>query len=280
MKNILFPTNFSEASYKAFEYALEYAKKSNSKITIYHSYVIDNTTTKETIALYSNLDIENFQNKKDVFPPFEKIIDRLDARDIKIKTIVDEGPFISSLKAYVARKEDKIDLIILGMHDSPRNLLDLFVETDTIRVLEEINKPVIVISEKANFDGTLDNIVFLVDYKEDEKSALLDMAENMARFNAKLHVVHFDLAHGESIVPLMEKYKESLHLANMSNVEFVTIDSINLRDSLASYYQENEIDMVCLINHNKNFYQRLFSYSLTEELINHLEIPIMAIYRD
>ena len=279
MKTILFPTNFSDLSFNAFNYALEYAIKSNSKIVVFHSYNSDESVPIDLRAYYEEMEIENFKNKKDTFPPFEKIIKEKNIEGLKVKYIVQEGDFVESIKKYIAKREEKIDMVIMGTKSSNK-LMELFVSTNTIKVLEEINKPVMAVPEEARFDGVIDNMAFLVDYKEDEREPLQAIIEQAREFNAKLHVIHFDLAHSESVVPQMDAFKNSLEVAEFNNVEFVSIDSIDIRKSLSEYCDANKIDMVCLINYERNFYQRLFTYSLSQELINNMDLPILAIYRD
>ena len=280
MKSILFPTDFTELSLNAFTYAMEYAQKANSKLIIYHTYTEGDPLNEDAQAVYNKIDIQNFRSKKDKFPPFEKIIKNSKVGKLNVKYVVDEGTFVESLKKYIIKKEDKIDLIIMGTQSNQNSLFNIFMETNTIKILEEISKPVFAVPEKAVFDGSLDNIVFLVDYKEDEIVPLADVIEKSQEFNSKLHVIHFDLAHVESISPLLETFKESINSAHLNNVEFISIDSIDLKKSLTAYCIKNKIDMLCLINQKRNFYPRLFSFSLTEDLLNNLDIPIMAIYRD
>lgn len=278
MNNILFPTDFSELSLNAFSFALEYAHKMGHKIIVFHAY--DKTIEHNYLlkSVYKDVNIDNYKDEKKPFPPIENLIKKKYA-DLKVKYVVREGKFIDAITQYVEDKEDKIDTIIMATDDRNR-FIEIFVEAKTLKVIEEVNKPVIAIPEKTNFDGTLDNMAFLVDYKEAEKAPLVDLIEKAKEFNAKLHVIHFDLAHGESISPLMNKFKQTFIDNDFNNVEFITIDSIDIKESLKEYCNKNNIDMVCLMNHRKNFYQRLFTQSLAEDLIKNLNTPIMAIYHD
>jgi nucleotide-binding universal stress UspA family protein len=280
MKKILFPTNFTELSFNAFIYALDYASKTKAKLIIYHTFNPANPVNKETQKFYEQIDIENFISKKDKFAPFEQIIASHGMESVPVKYIVEEGLFIDCIRRYIEKREDKIDLVIMGTHTLQNRLFELFMETKTLAVLEEIDKPVLAIPEKANFDGSISDIVFLVDYREDEKAPLADLIDQAKMFGAKIHVLHIDLAHGESIAPLMETFKNSLALTDFENVIFKSIDSIDIKESVTVYCDLHHIDMLCLINHRRNFYQRLYSYSLTRDLLNHVDIPIMAIYRD
>ncbi len=280
MENILFPTDFSEVSMNAFLYALEYAKKMNAKIIVFHSFDLNVGAQDHVAEVYKELDIKNFRSKKVTFPPFEEILAEKQLQDIKIKYVVREGSFLATFTQYVVKREDKIDLVVMGTQLAKNRLFELFTESNTVKILDDINKPVIVVPSHAEFDGTLNNILFLVDYREDEKEPLDDLTSQLKQFGAKLHVVHFDLAHGDSIVPLMDRFKASLEIHDFHNVTFKTIDSMDIKSSLLEYCTENQIDIVYLINHRRNFYQRLFTYSLAEDLIKNINTPVMAIYRE
>ncbi|QVY64832.1 universal stress protein [Polaribacter sp. Q13] len=278
MKNILFPTDFSENSLNAFAYAMAYAQKLEATLIVYHSYHEDVLVDEKTQTIYDKIDIDNFRNKKDKFPPFEKLIKASKKGNLKVKYIVDQGVFVNSLFKYVAKRDDKIEIIIMGTQNTGNSsLFNIFMETDTIKILEELDKPVIAVPSRAKFDGELNDIMFLVDYRDEEIIPLEKLTKIAKEFKANLHVVHFDLAHGESITPLMDKFKGNINV-NYNKTQFISIDSINLKKSLTTYCKDNKIDIVCLINQERNLYQRLFTFSLAEDLINHIDIPVMAIY--
>jgi nucleotide-binding universal stress UspA family protein len=280
MKSILFPTDFTELSLNAFKYAMEYAQKSNAKLIVFHTYDSTQELSEPMQSVYSKIDIQNFRNKKDKFPLFEQLIQESEVGNLTVKYIVKEGSFVKSLKDYVAKKEDKIELIIMGTQNTTNTLSDIFIGSATNKVLEEINKPVIAVPDSAKFDGKLDNIAFLVDYRQDEIEPLKVVMEKSEEFGSNLYVIHFDLAHVESMTPRMENFKNSIESSSLENVHFISIDTINLKKSLYDFCHQNKIDMVCLINHKRNFYQRLFSLSLTKDLLGDIEIPVMAIYAD
>ncbi len=280
MKSILFPTDFTTPSLNAFKYAMEYAQKANAKLIVFHAYTSDSPISEEMQHVYDRVDIENFRNKKDKFPLFEKIIKESKVGKLKVRYIVSEGEFVDCLNDYVAKKEDKIELIVMGTQVKSKVLFNIFMENDTSKILEQIHKPVIAVPETSQFDGNLNNIAFLVDYREDEIEPLQVIIDKSFAFKSSLHVLHFDLAHGESISPLMANFKQSLDSSNLENVKFVSIDTINLKKSLSDYCITHSIDLICLINHRRNFYQRLFSLSLTQDLLQNIDIPVMAIYAE
>lgn len=279
MSRILFPTDFSYTSVQAFKFALEYARALETKITVFHAYDPSAEVDPATQVLYNKIDIDNFRNKKEIFPPFE-LIKEQGGYEVPIRYIVKEGTFVDTLKHYITKKDEKIEMVVLGTTMTKMALFELFSEFRVLKILEDIHKPVIVVPDNSHFDGSLNNILFLVDYKEDEIEPLDDIIEQTNKFDAMLHVVHIDLAHGESIAPQMEAFRNNLKNDNYKNIKYVTIDAIDIKSTLGEYCEEFNIDIVCLVNHKRNFYQRMFTYSLTEDLIRNMNIPVMAVYRN
>lgn len=283
MNRLLFTTDFSETSLNAFEFALDYAKKLELSIVVFHSYNRERVTASEK-KIYNEIDIKNFRSKKDAFPPFEEILKNSSMKKIKIKYIVKKGNFLTQLKAYVNKKEDKIDAIVMGTDNNKQGLFDLFMDSNTIRVLEMIEKPLIAIPERVKFDGRVDNLLFLADYRDGEAEILDDLIEKTKKFKAHLHVLHVDLAHGESISPLLVKFKNELKKRltkkDFNRVTFHNIDAMDFSNAVQEFCVKNKIDLVYLMNRKRNVYQRLFTYGIAEQLIKHLSTPVMAIYRD
>lgn len=276
MKKILFPTDSSELSKNAFEYALNYARKAGAKLLVYHVYDESVSHSEELKDFYERIDIENFKNGEDIFPVFDAIVEEKGYGDVEIDYLVDKGSFVDSIRCFVEAYQEKLYLVIMGTHGTSR-LMELFTKSNTLRVLESIDQMVMAVPEKAVFDGNIDNIAFLVDYKDDEKTPLKKFVEKAQIFNAKLHVLHFDVAHTESITDKMDDFKATVSNEGYDNVAFESIDSIDVKKSLKDYCEAQKIDVVCVVNRSRDFYQRMFYYSLSEELINSFNIPVLAV---
>ena len=145
MKNILFPTDFSEVSMNAFLYALEYAQKMDAKIIVFHTFDLNVEAQDHVAAVYKELDIKNFRSKKETFPPFEEIVAKKQLSDIKIKYVVREGSFLETFTQYVSKREDKIDLVVMGTQFTKNNLFELFTYSLAEDLVKNINTPVMAI---------------------------------------------------------------------------------------------------------------------------------------
>jgi nucleotide-binding universal stress UspA family protein len=114
LKKILVPTDFSDCSKKAMDYALSLAKEFKSEVLILH--VID-TRGYETAAIYNLGPMEEARKavqkmSQEMMANFlkEKGIDESRIGD---KIILEGAPFIEIIR--VAR-EKEVDLIVIGTH--------------------------------------------------------------------------------------------------------------------------------------------------------------------
>jgi nucleotide-binding universal stress UspA family protein len=114
IKKILFPTDFSETSKYAMDYAIEFAKAFNAELNIIH-VLFDET---QVVAFY--LPQITFQDmEKEIEEASEvqlkKFVEDYEAlKDIKYTTMLIKGtPFVEIIRA---AKDYNSDLIIIGTH--------------------------------------------------------------------------------------------------------------------------------------------------------------------
>lgn len=275
MKHLLFPTDFSATSFNAFSFALEYADKLGLDIIVYHAY--DQDDAINTGAEYDQVDIDKLREHGGFFRPFEDAVKAKESA-VSLKYSIEQGAFLESFKAYVESIEEDVDCIVMGTENNGLRLLEFFFNSNTIKLMTSIGKPVVAVPEGTQFDGALDNVLFLVDYKDDELESLQNILKSTKEFDAKLHVVHFDVAHSDALAYKMDALRAKLADQDLSGVSFESIDTIDIKKSLMAYCDQHNIDLVYLVNRERNFYQRLFSYSLTEDLVKEMQLPVMSLY--
>lgn len=277
MKNIIFPTDFSKESINAFDYALAYARKIKANIIIFHAF--SGELTGDNLEVYSAEEVERFRKEKDSFGPFEQLKKEKGAESVNLLYVVKEGDFMEIFRKFLSENKDELDLVVMGTDNNRDTFKEFFVGPNTIKVMESVNKPIMAVPEKARFDGTLDNILFLIDYREDEKAPLQDLIERSRTFDSKIHVVHIDLANVDDITNRMEMFKNSLKEYNYDKVIFESVRGLDINDAVQKYCEENQIDVVYLMNYKMNFFRRLFTHNIAEELVKHLDTPVMSIYK-
>ena len=141
MKNILFPTDFSNNANSAFIYALQLAKKMEVELLVLHAYKLPEIKTnlpKTIREVYDSIEIEEFENFKDHIPLLRKIAEENQLSDVSIKSILEEGDTVSTI-LNVAKKQES-GMIVLGTKGAS-GLKKVFIGSVAGEVLENASCP-------------------------------------------------------------------------------------------------------------------------------------------
>lgn len=277
MKNILFPTDFSAAAANAFIYALQMADKLGATITTIHAYQRPNlgkANIPHTLTqIYESIQIEEFEDYKDSIPALREIAEANNLSHVPLEHVMKEGETIPCVLYY--SKANEVDLIVMGT-EGASGLVEIFKGSVAGEILEHANCPVLVVPEKAKFDGQLDRIGFTTEFTEEEKKALSIVQDMAKAFDAKVLCVNADIGHIEPYAHRMEKLQEELS-GTYDNMEYKVMEAIDVESAIKAFVEENEIDILAMLTHKRNFLQELFNYSMTKKMAYHLDTPILAI---
>lgn len=277
MKKILFPTDFSEIAANALVYALEMADLIKAEINVIHVYHLPELKSVKMPAtkkeLYKSIEMEELDEFKKAVPKLREIAKENNMDHIKMSHMMIEGPPVPTI-ARIASKEE-YDYVIMGTKGST-GLRELFMGSVTAGVIERVNRMIISVPEKASFDGKLDDIVFLTDYKDDEKAALIELIEFSEQFDARIHCLHFDVRVESSTEERMAYWSSALK-DKYNKISFFTIACDDMEKKLEEYAIENNIDLVALLPRKKSKWIKIFSPSVSRQMANHLNIPLLTI---
>jgi nucleotide-binding universal stress UspA family protein len=269
MQKILFPTDFSPIANNAFVYALTMAQQLGSEIIALHVYDSSSATGKA----YDEIELEAFDNFKDSIPMLRRIADDYDMEQVSVKHMLEKGDVVDQIIKVAER--DRFDLVVMGTKGAS-GLKEVFMGTKTAEVINRLSTPVLSIPDEATFDGNINDIVFTTDYDEEDRGALRQ-ATNFARaFGAEIHCLHFDTSHTESLTNNMEKWKASLRDLNYDKIRFQSIDTTNMEKELNGYISREGVDVIVMQKERKSVMSRLFDYSFSNQSVNHLHTPTLA----
>jgi nucleotide-binding universal stress UspA family protein len=142
IKHILVPFDESQMSYRAFEFALDLAKKYNSKISII-TVIYSSILSSSFLDMASHQTILERNKIKQVHSLFQIIHKAAEKFGVKIKSDMILSDHISdSLLAFSSQQN--VDLIVMGTRarDGPKQFLFGSV---TIELVQRANCPVILV---------------------------------------------------------------------------------------------------------------------------------------
>ncbi|RMG78335.1 MAG: hypothetical protein D6714_18235 [Bacteroidetes bacterium] len=280
MKTILFPTDFSETANNAFIYALNFAKKTGASITTLHVYQLPDISSihlpHTLLEIYESIDLETFENYRDHVPVLRKIAEENGLNDVPVYHMMEEGETIPTILA--AAQKTKADLIIMGTKGAT-GLKEIFIGTIAGEVLEKASCPVLVVPEKATFDGRIDHIAMTTTFREVEIKALEQVLNVAALFDAQVYCINVDPFQSSNLEPRIEKFKALI--GERPNLHCEILKNPDIEEAIAGFLEDHKIDLLAMLTRRrKNFIERLFSFSMTKKMAYHLHTPVLAMPQD
>ena len=273
MKKILVPVDFSECSEHALRVASDLAKNYNAEIIALHMMgmndnVLTNTQTKEML--------EGIYYIRLAKKRFEKFLNKEFLKTVKVTDSVYNYTDFSELNKVA--KENNADLIVMGSHGSS-GLTEVFVGSNTEKVVRNSEIPVLVIKNKHD-SFTIKNAVFACDFSSENQDVFDKAMKFYEILNSKVTLLYINVPgqnyrntkEMETLVKNFLLKTNAIHLLN----HVVYYNDYTVEDGIFNFSLENDIDAIALPTHGRRGLAHFFSGIISEDLVNHSDIPVIT----
>lgn len=271
---ILCPTDFSECSLNAIEYAAKLGEKYQARLILFHvpdkeDYLklFSKKQQEENFLLFSKTKLENLvlEVEKESFP-----------RGLTAcEGIIQEGDVVETILDFAAERD--VDLIVMGtegVNDFKKN----YIGTRSSRVIERSDRDVFVIPRKVFFKVPK-KLVFATDYVEEDKLAIQTVVEFAGFFDAEIDIVH--------VATRLRAIDKALHQTMVSELKpFVRYEKVNYllksyRDEpglgLESYLITAKGDVLITLSKKKTWFDQIFTQNLSKKMSYFINKPLFVI---
>ncbi len=279
MKSILLPTDFSENSWNAIEYALEFYKNNECVFYILHVNRVSNLVTNDTPYMPTQNVIEDVYTKpakKQLRSLLKRILAKFPDNDKhKFYTITDYNFFIESIRKQVDEK--KIDVIVMGTKGSS-GLRKLIVGSNTGDVITKVQCTTLVIPENARYSA-LKEIAFPTDFSLFYNIETLAPITNILEHSeAALRILHISKKH-EELDENQQRNKELLEdYFSSHDQSFHFLSNKKVEDAVQCFVESREVNMIVMVGKNLNYFQQILFHSRVEEISYHTDVPFLVLH--
>lgn len=279
MKNILLPTDFSDNSWNAIEYALNFYQNSSCNFYLLHINTISNVVEGHSPYIQPQELIENVYTKPSKIK-LRQILKRIlenfsNNKNYKFYTLTDYNFFIDSIRKHVTDRH--IDMIVMGTKGAS-GIKKIIVGSNTGNVITKVQCPTLVVPENAKY-SSIDEIAFPTDYALNYNlKTLQPISEILETYNSSLRIVHISKK-GAILNSSQKKSKELLEdyfSSNEHSFHFLTNNKIE--DAIQCFAESREINMITMVAKNLNYFQRILFLPTVEEISYHTEIPFLVLH--
>lgn len=271
MVNILIPTDLSDVSKIAVQYAVKIVNKLGGTLTLLHVVTIMQPTRATMRLQLKSLEKDLMETAREDLDAFVQEISRQLKANESIKVKVVKG---TSFNDTVKREAKKLrtGLIVMGTKGAS-GLRKYVLGSNTTSVIEVSHVPVLAVPEEGDFKS-FKNVVYATDLKHVQKE-LKTLLPYHEEFNSTVHLLHITPSLKE--VSSIEKKIESIvNKAGITNVICKVIVNKNIGEAIDYYVTESKADLLTMFTHEVNFYEKLFDRSITRKMAFQSKIPLLA----
>lgn len=276
MKNILLPTDFSDNSWNAIEYALNFYKDTTCNFYLLHIDGFNNAVTDDYYSQELLVEV-NVKNSKKQLKTFLKKIVTVFGNNKKhhFYTLTDTNFFIDSLRKHI--EEKKVDTIVMGTKGAT-GLSKFIIGSNTGDVITKVKCTTLVVPENAKFKK-IKELAFPTDFSlSNNLQVLQPIIEILEEKNATLSVLNISkkgiglnanqLKNKELLEDYFDNYKYSFHFLTNKKLEA----------AVQCFVESRDIDMIAMVAKNLNYFQQILFHSKVEEISYHTDIPFLVLH--
>lgn len=276
MKTLVVPTDFSSVSVNAMNYAVDMAQAINAGIVLLHVYNVPVSFTDSPVSPVSTVSIEEIKRtSEERLQELKKNLVTVTAGKVEIFTEARLGETIEELQQICSSVEPLA--IIMGSHGAT-GLERLIMGSTTLTAIRHLKCPVIVVPPGTTYHG-IRKIGLACDFENIVQSTPVDYIKNIVReFGADLYVLNVqDIEQDYLEDAVMDTAYLDAMLEDVSP-KYVQLTGKDVVESINSFAEHNNLDLVMVIPKKHRFIDSLFHKSQSRELITHAHIPIVSIH--
>ncbi|MEO6303357.1 MAG: universal stress protein, partial [Bacteroidia bacterium] len=176
-------------------------------------------------------------------------------------------------------KENKIDLIVMGMHGAGY-VSEKLLGSITTSLIRNSNCPVLAISQKTKF-VLPKKIAFACDYLETENKSILQPLKEIVNL-FKSHIYVLNVLREKKLVPtIKEAVADFIQLEDsLTDVDHSLhyIRDENIVNGINDFVSENKMDMIVMIPRKHTILKNIFQEPNTKRMAFHTNVPLLALH--
>jgi nucleotide-binding universal stress UspA family protein len=271
MKTVLLPTDGSDAAHNAIDYAIQMHEHIPCRFVLLHTFP---SALHHPDLVGLQMTHEGKEAEQLLQQQASELRERYADRELELEALCLFGFMTDVIRRTV--KEKAVDLIVMGTQGARGGLQEV-MGSNTWDVIKHVPCPLIAVPQQASFSA-IRHMVFAVDARDLRSAEIIyPLAEIALQFKAKLTILH--VSPGKANGQLSKRQREQLEsfFFNIPH-EFIFLAHEDVAEGIKSFLQQNDLDMLAMITHQRGLLESLWHESVTKKLSLHSHVPVLALH--
>lgn len=271
MKTILIPTDFTKVSQNAFNYALSFLGKKDSRILLLSGFNLKP-------RLFGKISEQPNQEHEQKLSEFTS--KAINHSNIQIEQHFFEGSLSKAILKTI--EKTRVDLIFMGV--KRRSTLAQYLTTnDFLEVINLVETPILLIPQDFSF-RKIDKVVYATDFDLDDTLSIRSLAKILGRFQPEITLVH--ISNGtftdKQEKEFMNIFKKEIHTRiRYQKIEFQLLFGKNISERLKLLVKETNPDWLVMLTEKRYFLlDKHFQPSVTRKTAFQTQVPLLVFHGD
>lgn len=277
MKHILFPTDFSQSSSQALNWACFLAKQYQATLVLIHVHQppLPDTTLPTIgdlgVGMAASFDVEHITKEK-----LTELAEQLQQEGFQVR----KSWCIGNIENEILDAATKFsaDLIVIGRH-TMTSFLDRLVGSAATDVALDAPCPVLVVPVSEKETGgkapQLSDIVYATQLEFDERDIVQHVLALAAEFKAKVHFLKVDSDNQPNVYD-DNTFVEQLQNVAKQPVKIETVHTHTVSSGLHQYLDHHKANLLVMTTRERGFLDGLLNPSLTERMVLRTHLPVLV----
>lgn len=272
MKKILIPTDFSACARASENLALAVAAKGNLELHFLHVM----NAPQEWVHLPLEREKEYPSVTKRINEAknnLSELMTEANKLNIEAKEFLHFNYGAEAIYKHIEAFD--IDMVIMGAHgiSGARNMIGSIAS----KVLRNVHVPILFLKEECWLEQVR-KVVFASTFEEEVQDAFQFVLDLNEIIGAKVELLYVNtpawFLETDETLEKMKDFKES---AGVENYTEHIYNSLNEGRGIDKFIRRERADMVAMTTHGRKGLLRFISPSITEEIINNSDVPVLSI---
>ncbi len=277
MKQILVPTDFSNAAENAIDFAVQSAKILPAEVTLLHSFEVNDSAYADYVGVNREFNRSMISEANEKLDALKKRIENTDG--VVVKTFVSTHNLMDTITNF--GKENKVDLVVMGTLGAS-GLKEKLWGSRTSAVIGKTTVPVMVIPNEYTWKKP-EKMLLATNQFEKEAKNLNFIFELAGLFMSSMQVAVFTDEDDDKAQVFLDNEKNIADYETFlkTNYRENTLSSAHLSgdkfdETLQNFIKDNHVDILVMVTYQNSFWSRLFNPSKTKRMSYHTTIPLLA----
>lgn len=276
MLRVLIPTDFSDNSFQAIEYALLLFKDMECRFYLLHTYmppVYHSEYLMGSSGLIGLGDILREDAVSDLDTLKKRLKDTYNNSKHSFDAIVCLNTLTNQVNEMVTN--EKIDVVVMGTKGAT-GAQEILFGTNTVHIIKKAKCPVIAIPSNFKYEVPKE-ILFPTDFEVDFKKEPLHILMKIAKQHiSSIEVLH--VSYGYELSEKQQKNKNKLD-TTLKEIPHLFHDWPNQEviEGINNFQLKHKMNLLVMIQNKHTFVERLFIEPVIKKIGFHITIPFMVL---